>query len=189
MKERRSKMAGELESYRKSSVAAHLTSYFLEVPTSQSTPTTKAYHLAFLRAESTTIETGVESETIADVTLKTQPTEVKSYSPTQAFNQKYLKSDPVCQYLLNLYDKRAVGGDVYCNHLEVRRWDTGNKAIKNTVSIAVESIVNEAGDTMSITGTYGFVGDPVEGTATVDEDTGIATFTPATSETSLVNEG
>ncbi len=165
-----------VDGYRKSSIGSHLTSFFLNVPTDLKTPETKAFHLAFIRNEAATIETGAESETIADVTQKVQPTELKSFAPTQAFSGVYLKDDPVCKYLLDLYDRRAVGGDVYCEHLEVRRWDN-NKAIKSTVSVIVESITHEAGNQTMIAGTYGFVSDPIEGTATIAEDTGIATFT------------
>lgn len=169
-------MASVLDGYRKSSIGSHESKFFLNVPTDLKTPATKAFHMAFLRNDAATIETGIETETVNDVTQKTQPTEVKSYAPTQAFNGLLLKDDPVCKYLIDLYDRRAVGGDVYCEHLEVREWD-GNKAIKNTVSVGVESIVYEAGNTVSITGSYGFTGDPEFGTATIDSDTGIATFT------------
>lgn len=169
-------MAGELVKYRASSVGAEATLFFLEVPTSMSEPETKAFHMAFLRQEASSIDTGVETETIADVTQKTQPTEVKSYAPTQEFSGLFLKDDPVCIYLQNLYDKRAVGGAAHCNHLEVRVWDN-NKAFKSDVTVSISSITNEAGDNRKITGTFGFAGDPEEGTAAIDAETGVATYT------------
>lgn len=170
-------MAADLTSYRASSVGAEETLFFLEVPTDMKSPETKAFHMAFLRQEASSIDTGVETETIADVTQKTQPTEVKSYSPTQEFSGLFLKTDPVCIYLQHLYDTRAVGGKAHCNHLEVRKWaEGGNVAFKSDVTVSISSITNEAGNQRMISGTFGFAGDPEEGTATIADDTGIATY-------------
>lgn len=170
-------MADELNKYRQSSFGAEETLFFLNVPTSQKTPETKAFHMAFLRQEADTIDTGVETETVPDVTQKVQPTEIKSYSPTQAFSGLFLKEDPVCQALEKVWRDRATGADAHFDHLEVDTWND-NKAYKTDVTVSVSSITNEAGDKRKIEGSFGFASDSVAGTATIDTDTGVATFTP-----------
>lgn len=170
-------MAGELQNYRNSSFGAEETLFFLEVP-SNGDDGTKAFHMMFLRMESSSVDTGVETETIADVTQKVQPTEVTSYAPTQPISGLFLKDDPVCKALEKVWRQRATGADAHFNHLEVCKWD-GNKAYKTDVTVSISSITNEAGDKRRIEGTVGYAGDSVEGTAQIDEDTGIATFTPS----------
>lgn len=170
-------MAGELKKYRQSSFGAEETLFFLEVPTNQAEPETKAYHMAFLRQEADTIDTGVETETVPDVTQKVQPTEIKSYSPTQAFSGLFLKEDPVCLALEKVWRERATGANAHFNHLEVDTWNN-NKAYQTDVTVSISSITNEAGDKRKIEGSFGFASDSVEGTATIDADTGVATFTP-----------
>ena len=176
-------MAGTVIDFRKSTVKNADTLFFLEVPTDLATPSTKAFHMAFLNMEANSIDTGVETETTADVTLNTQSTDVKSYSPTQPFSGNFLSEDPVCKYLQHLFDTRAVGGAAHCYMLEVRKWEKGgNVAKKRDVSISISNITNEAGDTRKIEGTYGWASDDIEGTATIDDSTGIATFTAKGSE-------
>lgn len=168
-------MADELNKYRQSSFGAEETLFFLNVPTSQEAPETKAFHMAFLRQEADTIDTGVETETVPDVTQKVQPTEIKSYSPTQAFSGLFLKEDPVCLALEKVWRDRATGADAHFDHLEVDTWNA-NKAYKTDVTVSVSSITNEAGDKRKIEGSFGFASDSIEGTATIDADTGVATF-------------
>lgn len=175
-------MAGELQKYRNSSVGAEESLFFLEVPTDQKTPDTKEYHMMFLRQEASTVTTGVETETIADVTQKVQPTEVSSYSPTQAFSGLFLKDDPVCIALEKCWRDRATGADAHFNHLEVLTWKPAeggegkSVAYMTDVTVSVSSLTNEAGDKRRIEGTVGYAGDTVEVAATIDTDTGIATF-------------
>jgi hypothetical protein len=171
-------MANELQTYRNSSVGAEESLFFLEVPTDPSTPDTKAYHMAFLRQEASSVDTGVETETIADVTQKVQPTEVKSYSPTQSFSGLFLKDDPVCKALEKVWRERATGASAHFNHLEVLTWN-GNKAYRTDVTVSVSSLTNEAGDKRKIEGSFGYSGDSVEGTAEINAETGVATFTEA----------
>lgn len=166
-----------LDNYRKDTVGSEESLFFLEVPDSGSDDS-KAYHMMFLRAESDTIDTGVETETISDVTQKTQPTEVKAYSPSLSLNSYFLKSDPVCKALQDVFDKRATGAAAHFNLLEVRTWDS-NKAFRTDVTVAVSSIPNEAGDKRKIEATIGYAGDSEEGTASINAETGVATFTPA----------
>ena len=164
-------MANELARYRASTVQAEETLYFLEVGESSA----KAYHMLFLRAESATIDTGAETEEIPDVTQATQAEEISKYKPSMTLSSVFLKEDPCCKAILNIWDKRATGADTHFNLLEVRTWD-GNKAIKNDVSISVSSVTAEAGSKIKIEATLNFTSDPVDaGTAEIDAETGVAT--------------
>lgn len=176
-------MAVNVVDMKKSTVGSEEVLYFLEVPTDLATPETKKYHMAFLRNESNSKETGVERETIADVTQKVQPQEVKSYSVTQPFDGPFLKEDPVCRYLMHVFDKKLTGGDAHVNMVEVRKYEKGgNVAYKRDVVVAVENVTGEAGALLRISGNYGYASDDVEGTATIDNETGVCTFTPKGTE-------
>lgn len=165
-------MAGELAKYRASTVQSQETLYFLEVGESSS----KAYHMLFLRAESATIDTGAETEDIPDVTQKTQASEISKYKPSMTLSSVFLKEDPCCKAILEVWDKRATGSATHFNLLEVRTWDE-NKGIKNDVSISVSNITAEAGNKIKIEATLNFTSDPVEVTGvSIDSDTGIATI-------------
>lgn len=164
-------MANELAKYRASTVQSEETLYFLEVGDS-----TKAYHLLFLRSDQASISTGAESEEIPDVTMATQSEEITKYKPSMTISSVFLKEDPCCKAILNLWDKRATGAATHFNLLEVRTWDD-NKAIQNDVSISVSSITAEAGSKIKIEATINYTSDPKEvGTATIDGETGIATI-------------
>lgn len=165
-----------LDDYRKSTVGAEESLFFLEVP--DSSGSSKAFHMMFLRADNSSVDTGVETETVNDVTQKVQPTEVSKYSPTQTLSSYFLKDDPVCKALEKVYRDRATGAAAHFNHLEVLTYDS-NKAYKTDVTVSVSSITNEAGDKRKIEATIGYAGDSIEGTAEIDNESGIATFTPA----------
>ena len=165
-----------LDDYRKSTVGAEESLFFLEVP--DGSDSSKAFHMMFLRADNSSVDTGVETETVSDVTQKVQPTEVSKYSPTQTLSSYFLKDDPVCKALEKVYRDRATGAAAHFNHLEVLTYDS-NKAYKTDVTVSVSSITNEAGDKRKIEATIGYAGDSIEGTAEIDNESGIATFTPA----------
>lgn len=177
-------MANELQTYRNSSIGAEETLFFLECTEDpDKTPEgEKAYHMAFLRQEASSVDTGVETETIADVTQKVQPTEVSSYSPTQSFSGLFLTEDPVCRTLEKVWRERATGASCHFNHLEVLTWKSAGDgkfvAYQTDVAVSVSSLTNEAGDKRKIEGTFGYTGDSIKGTATIDQETGVATFTP-----------
>lgn len=161
-------MANELAKYRASTVQAEETLYFLEV--------SNAYHMLFLRAEAATVDTGAETEEIPDVTQATQAEEISKYKPSMTLSSVFLKEDPCCKAILDIWDKRATGADTHFNLLEVRTWDD-NKAIKNDVSISVSSITAEAGSKIKIEATLNFTSDPVDvGTAIINGETGVATI-------------
>lgn len=181
-------MPGTINDYRKSSVAAEESLFFLGLPTGASSA--EEFHMLFLRADASSIDTGVNTEDIADVTQKTQPSEISSYSPSQALSGLFLKDDPVCQALEGIFRSRAVGEDTYFNLVEVDYWKeaTGSTsespkwvAYKTPVSIEVTSLTNEAGGKRRIEATIHYNGDPVEGyTAAKPTDAGVVTFTANT---------
>lgn len=165
----------ELADIRKSSVGFEQTLHFLNVKGTGS-DAAEAFHVIALRCESDSIDTGVKTEDVPDVTQKTQGTEISSYAPTIKVSGVYLKDDPVCQTIRDIYRKRLTGSACHFDYLEVDQWD-GNKAFKSDAMIEVTSFNNEAGSNAQIEYTIHLVSDPVEGTATIDAATGVATFT------------
>lgn len=183
-------MPGTIDDYRKSSVAAEESLFFLGLPTGTGTPPTEEFHMLFLRGDNSSIDAGANTEDIADVTQKTQPSEITSYSPTQSLSALFLKDDPCCQALEDIFRSRAVGEDTYFNLVEVDYWKehststTESKkwvAYKTQVSIEVTSFTNEAGGKRRIEATIHYTGDPVSGCTSAKPTTaGIVTFTPDT---------
>lgn len=170
-----------LTNYRNSSVQAEESLFFLGITESDS----EVFHMMFLRADSSTIDAGANTETINDVTQKTQAEEIASYSPTMAYSGLFLADDPVCRALESLFRNRAVGADTHFNLVEIDTWNETSTAgtyvaYKTDVSIAIGSFTNEAGGKRRIEATISYTGDPVDGTATYNADTGIATFTANT---------
>lgn len=161
-------MANELAKYRASTVQSEETLYFLKVNAN--------FHMLFLRSEAASIDTGAETTEIPDVTSAVQSEEISKYKPSMTLNSVFLKEDPCCKAILNLWDTRATGADTHFDLLEVRTWDD-NKAIQNDVSISVSSITAEAGNKIKIEATLNYTSDPKDvGTATIDGETGIATI-------------
>ena len=183
-------MPGTIDDYRKSSVAAEESLFFLGLPTGSGTPATEEFHMLFLRGDNSSIDAGANTEDVADVTQKTQPSEITSYSPTQSLSALFLKDDPCCQALEKIFRDRAVGEDTYFNLVEVDYWKeaTGSTsespkwvAYKTQVSIEVTSFTNEAGGKRRIEATIHYTGDPVEGyTSAKPTSAGIVTFTANT---------
>lgn len=173
-----------LDELRKGTIKYNKVRYYLNVPTDPAVPGTKAFHRAYLNMNGQDKETGVETETSADVTMDVQTTFVKSYTETQPFEGTILEEDPVSVFLYNIYRKKAVGGDAQTEMIEEVLWgpDKG-KAFKKTVTIVVETLPDNVDDGfLRITGYYGTASDEVEGTVSVEESTGVATFTEKSAE-------
>lgn len=165
----------DLADIRKSTVGFEKTLHFLNVKgTGESA--TAAFHVIALRCESDSIDTGVSTTDVPDVTQKTQGTEISSYAPTIKVSGVFLKDDPVCQTIRDIYRKRLTGSDCHFDYLEVDQWDS-NKAYKSDAMIEVTSFPNEAGSNSQLEYTIHLTSDPEEGTATIDAATGVATFT------------
>lgn len=179
-------MPSVLEGYRASSVAAEETLFFLGLPTGSQSAI--EYHMMFLRADNSSIDAGAQTEDIADVTQKTQASEISSYKPTQSLSGLFLSTDPVCMALEKLFRDRTVGAGTHFDLVEVDYWretpaSTSEApkwvAYKTDVSIEITSFTNEAGGKRRIEATIHYTGDPVEGyTAAKPTDAGLVTFTP-----------
>lgn len=177
-----------IDDYRKTTVAAEESLFFLGLPTGTSSAI--EYHMLFLRGDNSSIDAGANTEDVADVTQKTQPSEITSYSPTQSLSALFLKDDPCCQALEKIFRDRAVGEDTYFDLVEVDYWKEDSTsteqspkwvAYKTQVSIEVTSFTNEAGGKRRIEATIHYTGDPVTGTTSAKPTTaGIVTFTANT---------
>lgn len=177
-----------IDDFRKSSVAAEESLFFLGLPTG--TEGAEELRMLFLRGDASSIDAGANTEDTSDVTQKTQPSMVTSYSPTQSLSALFLKDDPCCQALEKIFRDRAVGEDTYFNLVEVDYWKEHSSstelapkwvAYKTQVSIEVTSFTNEAGGKRRIEATIHYTGDPVSGyTAAKPTAAGIVTFTADT---------
>lgn len=170
------KRMADLSTIRGSVIAASETLHFLKVKASDDT--SEAYHMVAIRCEASSITTGVKTEDVADVTQKTQGSEITGYQPTVEVSGVFLSSDPVSAKIYELYKKRAVGSELHMKHLAVDVWD-GNKAQECDAIIEITSFENSAGGNKQIAYTIHLISDPVDGTATIDDTTGVATFTPS----------
>lgn len=169
------KRMADLSTIRGSVIAANETLHFLKVKGADDEA--EAYHMVAIRCEASSIETGVQTEDVADVTQKTQGSEITGYQPTIEVSGVFLSSDPVSAKIYELYKKRAIGSSLHMKHLAVDVWD-GNKAQECDANIEITSFENSAGGNKQIAYTIHLISDPVDGTATIDDKTGVATFTP-----------
>lgn len=164
----------DLSTIRGSVIGAHETLHFLKVKGADDTAA--VHHLVAIRCEASTVTTGVQTEDVADVTQKTQGSEITGYQPTIEVSGLFLSSDPVSAKIYELYKQRALGSDLHMKYLAVDVWD-GNKAQECDANIEITSFENTAGGNKHIAYTIHLISDPVDGTATIDDTTGIATFT------------
>lgn len=168
------KRMADLSTIRGSVIAANETLHFLKVKAPDDTA--EAYHMVAIRCEASSIETGVQTKDVADVTQKTQGSEITGYQPTIEVSGVFLSSDPVSAKIYELYKNRTVGSALHMKHLAVDVWD-GNKAQECDANIEIKSFENSAGGNKQIAYTIHLISDPVDGTATIDDKTGVATFT------------
>ncbi len=173
-----------LVEYRKSSVGAEQTRYFLNtaqdavVNMGTGAITSGTFNMMFLMAENNNVEAGASLETVADVTQKVQPSEPKYEGVTISYSGLFLKEDPVCQALEALYRNKPVGDDAHFYMVEEDKWSgTNGKYYITDVAIVVTGITNEAGDKRKIEATIGLAADwkEVSTTLTVDENDGTLT--------------
>ena len=99
---------------------------------------------------------------------------VDSYAPSLDGQQTCYKGEPVFEYIEGLRQKRAVGADLETEVLFVYLYDgEGNsfKAEKNACVIQLGDYGGDGGGSVQLTYTIGLNGDPVTGTATVENST------------------
>ncbi len=178
-------MANELATYRASTVGSEEILYFVEVPTSTSAWSTKAYHMALLMAESNTMDSGVETEDVPDVTTKVAGHVIKSYKKTFTHSGVFLKGEPVCEFERYLFDHDEVGDKTVVNLLQVYTFEgdnttNGYTAYKYTATCEVSNGVGgDAQGKANISATYTITSEAVAGTVKYNTESGVATFTPA----------
>ena len=166
-----------LSQIRKSSVGAEKTLFFIEGETAGS------YNLMNIRGDNSTMDTGGETEDIADVTQKVQPSEVSKYAPSMSVSQLYLTEDPVCQMFENMYRSGAVGGAAHKDIVEVHFYganDAISAAYKADTTVLVTSFPNEAGSNKRIEATVSLSEDWTqvdESKCSYDATNGILTIT------------
>lgn len=174
----------DLSTIRASVIGAHETLHFLKVKGADDE--NAAYHMVAIRCEASSITTGVQTEDVADVTQKTQGSEITGYQPTIEVSGVFLSSDPVSAKIYELYKKRAVGSELHMKHLAVDVWD-GGKAQECDANIEITSFENSAGGNKQIAYTIHLISDPTDGTATIDDTTGVATFTATPAQSGSVH--
>lgn len=176
-------MANELATYRASTVGSEALKFFIEVPTSTSAWSTKAYHMALLLAESNQIDAGVEEEDIPDVTTKVAGHVIKSYKKTFTHSGVYLTADPVCNFERYLFENDETDDKTVVNMLQVDEFDSPSSGVytayKYTATCVPQSFGGEAQGKLNIEATYTITSEATKGTATYDAESGVATFTPA----------
>lgn len=99
---------------------------------------------------------------------------VDSYAPSLDGTQTCYKGEPVFEYIEALRQNRAVGADLETEVLFVYLYDgEGNayKAEKNACVIQLGDYGGDGGGSVQLTYTIGLNGDPVKGTATIENST------------------
>ena len=171
-----------LVDYRKSSIGAEDTLYFLDTKqiatVAAGAVTGGEFHMMFLMADSNSVETGGSLETVADVTQKVQPSEATYEAITIPYSGLFLKTDPVCIALEKLYRERPTGDKSHFYIVEVDKWNE-NKAYIADVAIVVTGITNEAAGKRRIEATIGLASEwtAVTQTVSIDADEGTLSFT------------
>lgn len=172
----------DLQTMRQSTVGAEELLYFINVPTDVSEFGTRALHMALLMAESNTMDSGVETDDPADVTSKVASHVITAYKKSFSHSGVYLKEDPVCVYEEYLFDHEVTDSRANCEIVQLKTYATGgNVAFKYPAICEVTSFGGDAQDKVHVEATYTIIGEAVEGTATYDKETGIATFSPKSS--------
>lgn len=128
------------------------------------------------------IDYGAQTETEQDIISNSATTEVTGYQPTSAVSQQCTKGDDIFEFITELRRSRAILGECQTWMMNVDLWDseveqtaTKYKAEVQQVSIQVDTYGGAGGETPTQEFTINFIGDPVQGTATIAD--GVPTFT------------
>lgn len=171
-----------LTEIRQSTVGSEELLYFVSVPNDLLQFDTKDFHMALLMAESNSMDSGVETDDPADVTSKVASHVIKAYKKSFSHSGVYLKADPVCLYEEFLFDHEVTDSRANCDIVQIKTYANGGSvAYKYPAVCEVSSFGGDAQDKIKVEATYTIVGEAVEGTATYEKETGVATFTPKSS--------
>ncbi len=174
-------MANELATYRASTVGSEEVLYFVNVPNDLDDFTDKDFHMALLMAESNTIDSGVETEDVPDVTTKVAGHVIKSYKKTFTHSGVFLNGEPVCEYERYLFDNDEVGDKTVVDLLQVYTFEGDNTegyvGYKYTATCEVSNGVGgDAQGKANISATYTITSEAEEVLVTYDTETGVATI-------------
>lgn len=131
-------------------------------------------------ANDMTVQMNPQTTTTQDVTQDTADTDITGYQPNIPVSKSVSKSDPAFKFIDEIRRKRKILSDAYAQILNV---DVFNESGSGTypaelqnVSIQIDSFGGPASDPLTISYTYNYRGDPVQGTATISDD-GEVSFT------------
>ncbi len=127
-----------------------------------------------------TVQMNPQTTTTQDVTQDTAETDITGYQPNIPVSKSVAKNDPTFKYIDEIRRKRKILSDAYGQILNV---DVFNESSSGTypaelqnVSIQIDNFGGSASDPLTIGYTFNYRGDPIPGTASIDED-GTVTFT------------
>ena len=131
-------------------------------------------------ASDMTVQMNPQTTTSQDVTQDTADTDITGYQPNIPVSKSVSKSDPAFEFIDEIRRGRKILSEAYAQILNV---DVFNESSSGTypaelqnVSIQIDSFGGPASDPLTISYTYNYRGDPVQGTATVSDD-GKVSFT------------
>ena len=130
-------------------------------------------------ASDMTVQMNPQTTTSQDVTQDTADTDITGYQPNIPVSKSVSKSDPAFKFIDEIRRGRKILSEAYAQILNV---DVFNESSDKTypaelqnVSIQIDSFGGPASDPLTISYTYNYRGDPVQGTATISD--GTVTFT------------
>lgn len=113
-----------------------------------------------------------------------EETDVTGYTPSYAFGFDQYKGDPVHEEIVEILDNEKLGTKAVRNIVIIdfskpaSEPDSGYEAVKRSYSI-IGDTEGDSTDAYTYSGNLRVKGERIKGTATVDEDEQVATFTPA----------
>lgn len=142
--------------------------------------TEPTYHIAGYRCETFDIDTGIERESEADVTMQAKGESVTGYTHKVSGTVKYNSGDPVTELFDDIWYNEKIGGEEVAEVLIVEMYKD-NRAKSMLMSLGVDKLGGSAGAFVEYDISGQQVGDTILGTAEVDTENGTATFTKTSS--------
>jgi len=125
-----------------------------------------------------TVQMNPQTTTSQDVTQDTAETEITGYQPNMPVSKTVSKSDPAFSFIDKIRRSRSILSEAHAQILNVDVFNgTGSSypAELQNVSIKIDSFGGTSSDPLTISYTYNYRGDPVQGTATITD--GSVSFT------------
>lgn len=110
---------------------------------------------------------------------KNATSSLESYQRQGDVSQKCYKGDPIFDYVNELRRTCGIGAKVQSQVLDIDIWDEENDTYKATKSNVIIAITNYMAEEAVIEYTIYYNGDPIDGTATIED--GVPTFTASVS--------